>query len=255
MQQTDNSNYQSSNHVHPDYSLTIYIKWLPKHYGSDFIHNKFANHGLVSSVRFIPKQSFSGELYNSAIVTFSQWFLSEKVHQLFTEMNNNIDGTAKFYYHDETGRTRYWHVKEYSPLFEDYDNAVEHIYSLANSKNKIEQMDDVIKSMAAQLHYFKTKNLQLETKMAQNEHNNTIIRLQNSHLNGLIDDRDRDMFYMKSKMQLLEMELANERQQSAKANQLIEELYVENRDQSRIIDYYQQQLDTNESKCEPEQKI
>lgn len=222
------------------YGLMIYIKWLPKHYNSDFIDSKFSNYGQVSSVRFIPKQNFDGTLYNSAVVTFNKWFMSQKVHKLFSDMAEDIDGTARFYYIDETGRKRYWHVKEYSPLFADYDDSMSKVYALKNLKEQYTYMDNIIKSMSAQLHYYRTRNIKLEKDMIQINYNDHVIRLQNSHLNGLIDDGDRDMYYIKSKMNLMEMELVHERNQNILAEERIRKLEQEIKDKDKVLDYYQQ---------------
>lgn len=229
----------TSNNSDVYYGLMIYIKWLPTHYRADFIDAKFSSYGQIANVRFIPKQKFDGSSYNSAVVTFEKWFMSERVHKLFNDMADDIDGTAKFYYIDETGRKRFWHVKEYSPLFADYEDSMTKVYALKNSKDQYAQMDNIIKSMATQLHYYRTRNAKLEKDMVQVAHNDTIIRLQNSHLNGLIDERDRDMYYVNSKMRLLEMELSNERQQRISAEETIRRLEQEIKDKDRVLDYFQ----------------
>lgn len=222
-----------------NYGLLLYIKWLPTHYQPSFIESKFSNYGQIAYIRFISKHKYDGTSYNSAVVTFTKWFMSEKVHKLFNDMAEDIDGTARFYYIDETGRMRYWHVKEYTPLFADYEDSMFKVNSLTNIKNKYEHMDNIIKSLSAQIHYYRNRNNKLETDMIQVAHNDNIIRLQNSHLNGLIDERDRDMYYMTSKMQLMEMELANERKQNISAEETIRRLEQEIRDKDRVLDYFQ----------------
>ena len=226
--------------IQGNYGLSLFIKRIEMHHTPEFIMLQFVDYGKISNIRFIPKQAFDGTPYKAAIVTFRYWFMTQTVHDLFINMaQSDKDGTTKFNFIEPSGRKRYWYVKEYSPLFVDYDISMTQVYATNNTQEQIEQMNDVIKSMAAQLLYYKERNATLEKKMEQIDREDTVLRLQMDDFGYKAEQADRDRYYVEQMMNLVQLDLLYEKAQNEELRKENEELVRDIKDREKIIDYYE----------------
>jgi len=212
--------------------ISLYIKRAESHHTKEYITNVFftSQYGKVSDVRFIKKSNNFGEEYFGAVVTFERWFMNGKVKNLFEQLNSSVDGSIKIF-HDYSTR-RYWFINEFKPEFPEFEELTT-IGSDLPDKERIKELEKLVKSMSAQLLFLQTKQEKNERMLMEFEQQKTQDWLHN----------------LEMKSQLVELEsssIINEK----KLKQQIEKLEGEN---TELIDQVQQlhsHLQEKEFECD-----
>ncbi len=167
-------------------NTALFIRRCEKNHTQEFIASAFATQciGTVSDVKFIEKHDPRGNLYYSAIVTFSSWNMNSKVETLLNEINKTDDGSAKFYFNN----SRYWIVnihqqKHHAPEMAKEFSVVDE--NLPDSE-RIQQLELLVTSMMGQICSMKNKRKELESRAEESERRElslrsivTILKLQN----------------------------------------------------------------------------
>lgn len=200
-------------------NMKLYIARVEVYHPKNFVASTFQSIGKVSKIDYITKYDFSGNEYNSAIVSFSCWILSDDALNLFREMSST--NNAKFYYKDKKGYVKYWIVKEYNEeVTMQYINA-----------------QTIEESQACQLTYYRMRNAEVEKQLT--EMNSTAItqRLQIDYLNHKLDDADicREILKMR------EMDLNCIIEENRKLREELELLKRDVKDRDRMIEYYEKE--------------
>jgi hypothetical protein len=165
-------------------NVALFIKRAEEYQTKEFIVEAFAsNHiGKVKDVIFITKHNNFGKRYNGVIVFFERWNMNELVQTLFDEMSVSPDGTTQFYFDSH----RYWIINVHREILPECN---EHtiVDSSLPDKERIEQLEALVKSMSAQLFYMQTKQEREERYRMELEHKDTRHQLINSELRSQID--------------------------------------------------------------------
>jgi hypothetical protein len=134
---------------------SLYIKRAEMNHTKNYIINSLFsnNYGKVKDVTFIKKSNDNGKEYNGVIITFDSWFLNSKVSDLFKNMNESFDGTAKII-HDNY-YNKYWIVKIHKQEINNYDDIHYGDISLPD-KERINQLESLLFSMSLQLKLLQT---------------------------------------------------------------------------------------------------
>ena len=174
-------------------NVTIFIKRAEDYQTKEFIINVFHknNIGKVTDVKFIKKQNNTGKSYNGVIVTF------EKLNNItiFNEMNASSDGSIKFYFN----KSQYWFIttrneKNVLPNCEEIIT----IDASLSDKERIKQLEDLVKSMSSQINYMQTKQEQSERNIMEYEHKDTQHHLYNIELQSKLDDKDIELTWIET---------------------------------------------------------
>jgi hypothetical protein len=170
-------------------NIALYIKRAELYHGKDYIIEilRNLNYGEVSDVQFIKKTNFTtGQDYNGAIVTFKHWFLNSHVQILFDQMNTSADRTAKIT-HDKFGQ-RYWVVCQHKSL--PAVLAQTSVNPDLPDKIRIEELEKLVASMTAQMHFFQLQQEKTEQKFMEYENKEIHSLLVNAELKSQLKEKD-----------------------------------------------------------------
>ena len=214
-------------------AIALYIKRAEMSHTSEYISDVFLKqqYGKVHNVRFIKKTNEFGKEYNGAIVTFEQWNMNSKVKILFDQLNSSVEGTSKII-HDYNGQ-RYWIVTQYKSEFSEFDQLTK-IDPGLKDQDRILEIENIIKSMAAQMHFMKTQHEKQEKEMMDYEQRETQAWLYNMELKSQIVEKDEDIKWLTKKAENLSFELAEIEEEK-------KELALELYDQQNILAYVEAQ--------------
>jgi len=197
----------------------------------------------VRNVKFIKKNSDCGQPYNSVIVIFESWNVNQLVQKLFNEMASSIDGTTKFYFNPPY---RYWVIQVHrQKLPECHEPTV--IDPSLSDKDKIAKLEELVKSMSAQIHYMQTRQERTERSTMDLEFKETYHHIVNNELRSQLEEkewekRDQDETkklreeneYLRCQLELTAIDIVRKDYQ-------IEKLQEELKDKSCILSYVETQ--------------
>ena len=181
-------------------NVVLYVKRAEAFHTKEFIISAFSsnNIGIVRDVSFIQKRGEYGKDYNGVVVVFERWNMNSCVKQLFNQMLESPDGTTKFTY--DSYNRRYWIINVYKPHFpENEENTT--IDPNLPDKERINELEKLVKSMAAQMHYLQTRQEKTERQLMQAEHYDTQIRIYNMELRYQVEDAERDKEWVEEDLQ------------------------------------------------------
>lgn len=172
-------------------NVVLYIKRAEAFHTKEFIIDAFSsnNIGNVRDVKFIQKRGDYGKDYNGVVVVFERWNMNSGVKQLFNQMSESPDGTTKFTY--DSYNRRYWIINVYKPHFPENEENTAVDPSLPD-KERIKELENLVKSMAAQMHYLQTRQEKTERQLMKAEHDDTQTRIYNMELRYQVEDAEID---------------------------------------------------------------
>jgi len=181
-------------------NIVIYIKRAETFHTKEFIMDAFSsnNIGIVRDVRFIQKRGDYGKDYNGVVVIFDRWNMNSYVKQLFNQMSESPDGTTKFTY--DSYNHRYWIINVYKPQSPENDDFAMVDPSLPD-KERIKELENLVKSMAVQMHYLQARQEKTERQLMQAEHDDTQTRLYNMELRYQIEAAEMDKKWTEEDLQ------------------------------------------------------
>jgi hypothetical protein len=166
-------------------NVSLFIKRAEEYQTKEFIINIFhkKNIGQVKDVKFIKKQNHTGKSYNGVIVTFDKWYNNN----LLNEINSAQNGTFKFNFNNS-----YWFINVHKEEFIHLPDVIPDV-NLPDvnlpDKDRIKQLEDLVKSMSSQINYLKERS---ERTMMDYEHTHTQQHLYNIELRAQLDDKDTE---------------------------------------------------------------
>lgn len=184
-------------------NISLYIKRAESFHTKEFIIEAFSsnNIGNVRDVKFIKKTGDFGKDYNGVIVTFENWCMNTRVTSLFDNMNASVDGTTKFIF--DYISQRYWIINVFKSNFEDIkENEIEELKNInlnITDNGRIKELEKLVKSMSAQMHYMQTKQEKTEQMLMDYEHKETQFWLQNFELKSQLEEKDIEFKYYENK--------------------------------------------------------
>jgi hypothetical protein len=234
-------------------NIAIYIKRAELDCTKEYIINAFNSqqYGKVKDVQFIQKTNDHGVSYNGVIVIFDIWFMNSKVTKLFNDMSKSQDGSGKIFH--DTYKNKYWFVNEFKPKTEvnitTEVDVIQTINKTINEKEKIKQLEDLVRSLSSQMIYMQTQLEKNELKMMEYEDEKTRQLIQSIGIKGMVFDLEIEMEWNEKEYQKnfqIEKERADNMQcklaclaiDYAKKECECETLKIENDDLSNIIKYY-----------------
>jgi hypothetical protein len=188
-------------------NIALYIKRAELDCTKEYIINAFMTqqYGRVKDVQFIKKTNDYGVSYYGAIVIFDVWFINNTVTKLFTDMSNSNEGTGKVFH--DIYRKKYWFVNEFRGKSEQNQNvaleteldSIQNINTLTidNDKEKIKQLEELVKSLSSQMTYMQMQLEKNELKMMEYEEEHTRQWIQVSGLKGMVIDLEMDIEWNK----------------------------------------------------------
>lgn len=182
------------------HNISLYIKRAESHHTKDFITRAFAsnNIGKVRDVKFIQKTSDYGKDYNGAIVIFEHWNMNPIVTQLLDNMNSSLDGTTKFTF--DPINNRYWFIHVYKNHFPEYEEITTVDPNLPD-KERIKELEILVKSMTAQIHYMQIRQEKSEKQMMDFEHKHTQSWLYNLELKAQNEDKYMEIKWLEDDLE------------------------------------------------------
>lgn len=226
-------------------NIALFIKRAEEYQTKEFIIEAFAsnNIGKVCDVKFIKKNSDYGKSYNGVIVIFERWNMNQLIKKLFNEMTASIDGTTKFYFDPH----RYWIINVHRQQLPECEEITTIDYSLPDKK-KISKLEELVKSMSAQIYYMQSRQERSERSMMDTEHKETYNRIINMELRCQLDEKDRyrkwtedkvneEMQKIREENESLRIRLVSALDCIVKTDSLILKLQEEVRDNSCITSY------------------
>jgi hypothetical protein len=167
---------------------SLFIKRAEEYQNKEFIFNVFhkKNIGEVKDVTFIKKQNHTGKSYNGVIVTFNKWYNNSLIDDIIK------NGTIKFNFNNS-----YWFINihkepELEECIKDIDIDIDINLS---DKDRIKQLEDLVKSMSSQMNYLKERS---ERIIMDYEHNHTQQHLNNIELRAQLDDKDAERTWIEA---------------------------------------------------------
>jgi len=200
------------------------------HHSEEFISKALLDkgYGEVSEIKFIKKTNFeTGKDYNGAIVKFKYWFDNTNVKLLFDQMNGSFDRTARLNY-DHYAGTRFWIVCQHKSSIEKVNT---HINTDIPDKERIQELEKLVASMTAQMHFMQSQQEKTEQKFMDYEQKEIHSSLVNADLRSQMQDKELEIQYLKRNVKNLtvqvdSLELKLE-EKKIECDQLKEELYEE----------------------------
>ena len=183
-------------------NIMLYIKRAENHITKEDIIHAFSsnNVGIVSDIKFIKKTDNSKIEYNGVIVEFKLWYATNYSKGLLDKMNASADGTTKFTYDKKTNRYWFINVHKPQPAMIKNDVDVENICDELNAinlnmsdKERIVELEKLVKSMSTQLHYTRLKQEKFEGNTMGLVHEDTKNRIFNAELIGQLEDSKRQL--------------------------------------------------------------
>jgi hypothetical protein len=230
-------------------NISLYIKRAEPFHTKEFITEAFSNNniGKVRDVTFIKKVGDYGKDYNGVIVTFEQWCMNSKVKQLIDDMNSSVDGTIKFTF--DLNKQRYWIINVHKPKFENIEETeipeLKNINLNFSEKERILELENLVKSMSAQMHYMQTRQEKAEKMLMEHEHNETQYWLNNFELRSQLEEKDMEFKYYENKFQeeneALKCRVACLAIENIKKDREIEEVRQQLYDESNVLAFVEEQ--------------
>lgn len=229
-------------------NIALFIKRAEEYQTNDFICEAFASKiGKVRELKFIKKHNDFGRNYHGVIVIFERWTMNPLVQRLFNEMAVSIDGTTKFYFEPH----RYWIINVHRQHLSECQEIATVDASLSD-KDKISKLEELVKSMSAQIHYMQTKQERSERSTMDLEHKETYHGLVNMELRSQLEQKDWEQKWAEDELkeQLAKLREENESLRCCLAlygiymsrkDIQIEKLKEEQRDSSCILSYVENQ--------------
>ena len=176
-------------------NISLYIKRADLYCTKEYICNAFVTNGIgvVKNVRFIEKSDNMGREYHGAIVIFERWFMNSTVTKLLDDMSSSLDGTTKFIY-DYHGR--YWFINVHKPLIAESEEFATVDASLPD-KVRIDELEKLVKSMAAQMNYTQLHQQRTERQLMEVEEKQSRHALCNMELRFQLEDKDMEIEWAK----------------------------------------------------------
>ena len=210
-------------------NTALFIKRAEEFQTESFIVDAFRNNniGKVREVTFIKKNNDTGKKYNGVIVIFERWYINKLVETLLNEMSASPDGTTRFYF----DQSHYWIINIHKQKMAQCEEVTLVDPSLSD-KEKIAQLEEMVRSMSAQIHFNQKQQEKLDNKIADLEQKETQHHLVNMELRAQMEDVEEGM--------ATRLELSNK--QVDKLYDIIEELEQDISDKNSIISYMEQQV-------------
>jgi hypothetical protein len=170
-------------------NIALFIKRAEIHHDTNFITKAFADNkiGSVKEVQFIKKTNDNGKEYNGVIVIFEKWEHNQLVKNLISQMNSSKDGTTRFYFNN----SQYWFIKIHTSKAVIHEEHVTVDKSLPD-KQRIEELEKLVKSMATQIHFMELRQERSEQSMMEYEHKHIQNHLYNSELKTQVDLKEME---------------------------------------------------------------
>jgi hypothetical protein len=168
-------------------NVSLFIKRAEEYQTKEFIIEAFAsnNIGKVKDVKFIKKHNDIGRNYHGVIVIFERWNMNRLVQTLFSEMASSPDGTTKFYFNE----FRYWIINVHRQKLSECEETASVDPSLSD-KDKISKLEELVKSMSAQIFYMQNRQEKSERSMMDLECKETYHHLVNMELRSQLEEKD-----------------------------------------------------------------
>ena len=178
------------------HNISLYIKRADLYCNRNYICNVFEinNIGIVKDVKFIKKIDGVGREYNGVIVIFERWFMNTKVTKLLDDMASSPDGTTKFIYDSYGGR--YWYINVHKPVVPESETIPAVDPSLPD-KQRIDELEKLVQSMAAQLHHMQHRQQQTERQLMETEEKESHHALCNMELRFQLEDKEMEIEWLK----------------------------------------------------------
>ena len=231
-------------------NVALFIKRAEEYQTKEFIMETFSLNkiGKVRDIKFIKKNNNNGKSYNGAIIIFEMWNTNSVVKSLFDKMLSSNDGSTKFYFDN----TRYWIINIHQQKLPECEELIIVDPSLPD-KEKIKQLEDLVKSMSTQIYYMQRIQELNEMSMMDNERKNTQHHLYNVDMKIQLDEKDMERRCAEDDFKEEIDKLKRENQElryrlpflaidiSGKKNEC-EQLRREVRDQNCIMSYMENQV-------------
>jgi hypothetical protein len=171
-------------------NIALFIKRAEEYHTKEFIIDAFASKkiGKIRDVTFIKKQNDSGNSYNGVIVIFERWNNNKLVEKLLQEMSESSDGTTKFYFNPY----RFWHIKVHQQYIPNAEEKTV-VDSALPDKERIEQLEALVKSMTTNMFQLQTRLEKTERIMMDNELKDAQHHLYNMELKSQLEQKDMEM--------------------------------------------------------------
>jgi len=230
-------------------NIALFIKRAEEYQTKEFIIEAFDSNkiGKVKDIKFIKKHNDFGRNYHGVIVIFERWNMNALVQRLFNEMASSIDGTTKFYFEPH----RYWIINVHRQKLPECEEIATVDASLSD-KEKIMKLEELVKSMSAQIHYMQTRQERSERSTMDLELKQTYHHLVNCELRSQLDEKDRDRKWaeddlneeiqkLREENESLRCRLALTAIDMVRKDFQIETLQQEQRDSSCVLSYVETQ--------------
>jgi len=231
-------------------NVALFIKRAEEYQTKEFIINVFDlnNIGKVKELKFIKKSDHFGRNYNGVIVIFEHWNMNQRVQTLFSEMTASPDGTTKFYFEPQ----RYWIINVHrQKLSECEESAI--VDSSLSDKDKINKLEELVKSMSSQIFYMQNRQEKAEQTMMVLEHKNTHHHLVNEELRfqlvqkdwehkSVEDELNEEIKKLREENEMLRHRLAFSAIDLARKDSQCKKLEQEVQDESCILAYVENQV-------------
>ena len=170
-------------------NVALFIKRAEEYQTKEFIIEAFNlnNIGKVKDVKFIKKNTDFGKKYNGVIVIFERWNMNRLVQTLFSEMAASPDGTTKFYF----DHYHYWIINVHRQKLPECEE-IATVDSSLSDKDKISKLEELVKSMSAQIFYMENRQEKTERSMMDTERKETYHHLVNMELRSQLEEKDRE---------------------------------------------------------------
>lgn len=177
-------------------NVALFIKRAEEYQTKEFIIEAFSsnNIGKVKDVKFIKKNNDFGKNYNGVIVIFERWNMNRLVQSLFSEMSTSPDGTTRFYFDNY----RYWIINIHKQKLQECEE-IATVDSSLSDKDKINKLEELVKSMSAQIFYMQNRQEKSERSMMDLEHKDTYHHLVNVELRFQLEEKDREKKWAEDK--------------------------------------------------------
>lgn len=230
-------------------NVALFIKRAEEYQTKEFIIEAFeSNHiGKVRDIKIIKKHNDFGKNYNGIIVIFERWNMNRLVQTLFSEMSSSHDGTTQFYFEPH----RYWIINVHRQKLTECEEFTV-VDPLLSDKDKISKLEELVKSMSAQIHYTQTRQEKNERYLMDLEHKETHHHLVNMELRSQLEDKDwehklaeddfkEEMVKLLEENESLRCRLALNDIDILRKDTKIEQLQEEVRDICNILSYIENQ--------------
>ena len=217
-------------------NLALFIKRAEEHQTEEIIVRAFANNniGKVKEVVFIKKQNACGQPYNGVIVIFERWNKNTLVEKLLNEMLASPDGTTRFYFDN----TRYWIINIHKQKMSQCEETT-FVDPALPDREKVVKLEELLKSMSAQMHYNQLTQEKMESRIADLEQKETHHHLVNMELQAQLEDTQDNFDNLRANMEHLRCGLS---EQIREKDAIIGEMERDIADNQCIISYMEQQV-------------